>query len=1113
MNSHKMQELTLQRRAMYDNLVSTVDEQDDPITMYDNLVTWILQNYTDHSESGLLEVLEECLVKLKDDSRYTADFRLVKLWVLFANHVEIPSSVYKYMSKKGIGKNHGFFFEQYAEALEREGRFTEAETVLGLGIRTQAKPINRLRNFQEAYQTRRSEGGALRKAASIFTEHRCSNNLKALRADPLRKIAPPSTLLVPHAKNDVSITNFFNVPSTGLTHPNPYAHLSAPPLPGKRPEKLRVDLTLLLEADGTEYCLHEARARHLGLLGKKWPAPPPPQSELMSTSDGVPKESTVQVEFNDQGKKTTRNTRRQSVTITINTKQALEDVLDMYNSPMDENPNAENMSEPQGTQTPNHLRTPASTRLQDENAGATGTKPKGLTAFQPYVDQKRENNTPGLLKFQPVTSKTPTFNAFTPNLTRQALVAKEFVTPVPAFKVVRPPTNPTTPALSDLKPLAEVKDESQGIDVFGGGGEDVTTDEITEEFTNIPPPPPPPRRFVPFVDDSAQERPLSGVTDENAYPPPASKILKFQVHRDENAPRPAPISQLALQPQQCNERPPTQTEEGEEGSSEIYDQIENEVLVEDRRCGMSSRFAPFDLMTPITERTVEFTTSSRAFDTPGSDRSLMFDKELNALNAQDAAEKLAAELQKEAEKERHIGESRKSSDVFGVDLVNPRGDTGDTQASKPEHSMSRSVFLSNSGFRPPNPCNPTDPDIITKLLSTLPPNPTHRDLSYDTANRLANLQHFTDKRARKGSLAPKSGGRISDDPEGLRLDLDGDEFEVIDRLGEGGFGAVFLAKKLSAAMQEMDEGDEDEETDRYLVAIKVVRPTNLWESYVLQRIISAMPEGLRRSIIHPHCLYAYRDESFLTLELCQQGTLLEAVNRAGEYGISQPGGGMDELLVMFFTVELLRILECMHDQGFIHGDLKIDNCLIRLEDVPGGSSAWSSEYKPNGDNGWSSKGLKLIDFGRTIDTKLYPPGQKFIADWKTDTRDCIEMREGRPWTYQADYSGLASIVYCMLFGKYVETVSYSAEDGTRRLRPSQPMKRYWQADLWNRLFDTLLNPTLVRHDGSLPITDVLVTLCHELETWVQGNCNKAGRNLKSMLKKIEIASLNRLPRK
>lgn len=77
----------------------------------------------------------------------------------------------------------------------------------------------------------------------------------------------------------------------------------------------------------------EARARSMGLLGKRWGPPPP--SELSRVNA-----STMRVNFNDDGTKNTRNyTAQRSLkaggepTVTINTKAALADVFGMYNSP------------------------------------------------------------------------------------------------------------------------------------------------------------------------------------------------------------------------------------------------------------------------------------------------------------------------------------------------------------------------------------------------------------------------------------------------------------------------------------------------------------------------------------------------------------------------------------------------------------------------------------------------------------------------------------------------------------------------------------------------------------------------------------------------------------
>ena len=136
---------------------------------------------------------------------------------------------------------------------------------------------------------------------------------------------------------------------------------------------------------------------------------------------------------------------------------------------------------------------------------------------------------------------------------------------------------------------------------------------------------------------------------------------------------------------------------------------------------------------------------------------------------------------------------------------------------------------------------------------------------------------------------------------------------------------------------------------------------------------------------------------------------------------------------------------------------------------------------------------------------MFPPGQQYVADWDTDVGDCIEMREKRPWTFQPDYFGLAGIIYCMLFGKYFDpdTVVLAASSEPLRYKISTPLKRYWQGDLWTKLFDLLLNPCLVRSDGSLPIVPELKNVRLEMEEWLCDNCTRSNFTLRGLLKKLD----------
>ena len=46
------------------------------------------------------------------------------------------------------------------------------------------------------------------------------------------------------------------------------------------------------------------------------------------------------------------------------------------------------------------------------------------------------------------------------------------------------------------------------------------------------------------------------------------------------------------------------------------------------------------------------------------------------------------------------------------------------------------------------------------------------------------------------------------------------------------------------------------------------------------------------------------------------------------------------------------------------------------------------------------RGLCLIDFGRAIDTQVFPEGTMFSGSSETEGFLCTQMLEGRPWKWQ-----------------------------------------------------------------------------------------------------------------
>lgn len=391
-------------------------------------------------------------------------------------------------------------------------------------------------------------------------------------------------------------------------------------------------------------------------------------------------------------------------------------------------------------------------------------------------------------------------------------------------------------------------------------------------------------------------------------------------------------------------------------------------------------------------------------------------------------------------------------------------------------------------------CNPMDSMIRKQLMIRL------QSRLQNTPGYFSQQKYNYEKFDLAQKYSKSLSRKVGDTTETLQeffLHFDGgSSFTIKRKLGEGAFAPVFLVENT---LENLKPGRAR------LEAIKIERPPSPLEFYVIREAQQRLRDKRAlESIVNVSEMHHYRDEGYMVLEYSQQGTVLDLINSVG-------ANGLEENLVMFFAIELLRSIEQLHEEGIIHGDLKSDNCLIRLDGTL--DREWSSQYMADGSQGWSHKGLTLIDFGRAIDMKLFPSNVQFIADWKMDQQDCAEMREARPWTFQVDYYGVAAIIHLMLFGKYIETIATRGDLGKKSYRIGTSLKRYWQVEIWKDVFDLLLNPlshVSTTDLGKLPINESLKECRKRMEDWVSSNCKK-GVGLKSMIKKLEGQIRDRKP--
>mmetsp|Transcript_270 Transcript_270/g.758 ORF Transcript_270/g.758 Transcript_270/m.758 type:complete len:486 (-) Transcript_270:147-1604(-) len=120
---------------------------------------------------------------------------------------------------------------------------------------------------------------------------------------------------------------------------------------------------------------------------------------------------------------------------------------------------------------------------------------------------------------------------------------------------------------------------------------------------------------------------------------------------------------------------------------------------------------------------------------------------------------------------------------------------------------------------------------------------------------------------------------------------------------------------------------------------------------------------------------------------------------------------VDEVLVIAYTAELLRLVEQLHSVGMLHTQLTAEHVLVHTlvnEDTEGVE-----------DDGYTPMvRLELLGLSKVLDMRSYPQNTRFKvppAHWR-DAR-CVEQLDGSAWSFHADLFGLSSVVHLLLFNE------------------------------------------------------------------------------------------------
>ena len=1033
MHHKERQEMLQQQRQEHEQSVTSIDnaESDDPLEAWCAYVKWCIDNYPSgkSAESGIVPLLERATRTFKGAEQYRNDSRYLRLWILYAQHTDVPRDVFQFLLANEIGTRLAALYEELATVLEAHGVYDEADAMYKLGIARRATPLDRLKRRYNEYQERIL---ALPESSSEGTP----TYAKALSVAMAR--AGRSVLGTKTASGESKPTNVLgsHQPISSAARPNARTMNVYRDENGDETPAPRGGAWDQLESAGERRKENVEARRSLKPMHAMTPRTQARALEVFcdSDEDHSPERRTPRQDiFRRTGASETDRLRKSPF--------LYYDQQELEAPRADDGAHAKTRAEPPAA--------PPSTdpaKSESKSRARTKTKPSKaaprerhiapLAAMYPGADIAAclaEKHRPIHATHEQCYEELQALRRDPRALDRAdpyAALDREHGRWLPERNRVPSPTLVTKAAILEVD------------NMFNGESDEDSESESSSESDSEP------EVVIRRAHDENENVPRSAVTPQRATPGRAPRTPFGEAQaRTPLAARAAPA-------------PPAWTPEAE---VEAESEPEGEPAPYDPPPFVGAR-EPFQPLTPITERTEV----SRWTSAPSAE-----DSSVSVPRTSDANE------------ERHEPCSGLRADPAALGL--------------------------------PNPCSPADPDVVHALLANLA-TPVSSLVGYvgmddEPSTHLADLSRRVKAHARRSVSGVHASSAVCE------LSVADMVLAIHQKIGEGGYGAVFLAQDANERVplpgeeaprySELGDDDIEELERRQLVALKVERPGNPWEFYVLDQLRQRLPASLRASVVGARRFVSYADESMLLLTYGAQGTLLELVNHARSAGVaavpSTAGGnvgGLEEVLAMFFVIDLLRLVEGMHRADVLHGDLKIDNCMVRAQPAPDGS-AWPSAYDP-ANAAWRSRGVMLIDFGRAIDLRCYPAEQAFIADWTPGAQDCVEMHEMRPWTYQADYYGLASIAYCLLFGKYMEVTSYVAEDGRKTYKIQQPLRRYWQTALWTRFFHVLLNP---RHVGAWPIHDELAALRGEMEAWLAANSFRAGKNLKGLLKKMDIWAL------
>ncbi|KAI0456572.1 Mad3/BUB1 homology region 1-domain-containing protein [Xylaria acuta] len=1109
-------------RAEYEAEVTALSESDDPLDVFDRYVRWTFDAYPSAQatpQSQLHTLLERATKAFIGSAQYKNDPRYLKLWLHYIHFFsDSPRETFVFLSRHSIGESLALFYEEYAEWLESAGRWGQAEEVYKLGIERDARPVQRLiRKFGEFEKRRAQQPDATDEPSSpalpsVRTALAAKVDPFAAAARPVDPQAPRPNMGVGGQSSKPGKSKLAIFSDTSSTQPamsstgesamgwdtigsladrkkenvmeaKPWAgetlktsvkKSSAPKMPVFRdPSLARIAESHIVIAPSKHQVIinpqNGKRERIYVNLEAVYPTPEEPGTELGFEELWAASRGWLDACWDDESLVDSQHEVAHENTPPVQAlSRGVEQRLVIHRDtvPLDEN----------GALIKEHLRPAKGRKKKVMEVNETQIIKANLDSpSRPKIKKKRAASSEATMTMHTKAATDEIYELFNAPLTSTNEDIEsdedEYMTD------------------GDSTSGAESTNTTRQIGTSEAEDGDDADDRSVSEWSDFTA-----RKHIPKVDgdteyglDEDGRSEMSDLIDPNDVEQPGHEDNADFPPTPEDSPPKTRTRFIPIPPEDYE--PPTRP---------YRDPAE-----------VANNRLPF--MTPITERTetsVGMSTGAK------SNYYMKTPSKIDTLDSTAEEDEEDEDLEPLSSPLREVSSDSHSPVKLALPLL-PK--------PKPEPKSSVAPLIPKGPIVKEAQCNPVDSNIRDEILTKMHPPLSsyagfydHRNERSDRGSEIRKFAKIVGKNGKSNNdkTGPIQSPVILEFPELLC------EYTLKRELGSGAFAPVYLVENSSPENEdedgivEMGKGVFATRQRATLEALKMEQPPTAWEFSMMRLAADRLGPQHRAtaSISAAHELHLYQDECFLLLPFHPYPTLLSVVNFFRE----QPSSIMDETLAMFFTIELLRTVEALHTKQILHGDLKVDNCLLRLDDAPTSLShsqsqgqTLSNQWFADGSGGWSTRGVVLIDFGRGIDMRAFEKDVQFIADWKTTKEDCAEVREGRPWTWQIDYHGLAGIVHCLLFGKYIETVR--ADQGGlgtaagRKYKIRESLKRYWQTDIWADCFDVLLNPgshVEGEVETRLPVNRSLKRIRERMEVWLESNCEK-GIGLRGMVGRVE----------